>query len=150
MTLTQQWRHLNIIRNGFSSYFLRKVVWVIVSIPFLAVSTFVLKELVHSLAENFQTSVNELHIVNVNCLKSPKKTGLPSPEVLGGVGVGFLRTLGVGVGFFSPTPEVQLNNFIHCTPKLRILTRACWNGTIAFEIFIETEFLLCTTISIDC
>jgi len=30
-----------------------------------------------------------------------------------GVGVGFLRTLGVGVGvrFFSPTPEVQQNHF---------------------------------------
>jgi len=27
-------------------------------------------------------------------------------------GVGFLTTLGVGVGYFSPTPEVRLNNFL--------------------------------------
>ena len=43
---------------------------------------------------------------------------------------------------FYPTPtlEVHLNHFIHCTPKLRILTRACGNGTVSFEIFMETEF----------
>jgi len=41
-------------------------------------------------------------------------------------GVGFIRTLGVGVGFFNliPTPEAQLNYFLHRTPKLGILTRA--------------------------
>jgi len=39
---------------------------------------------------------------------------------LGGVGVGFLTTLGVGVGFLCPTPDVQLNNFFHHTPKLGI------------------------------
>jgi len=52
-------------------------------------------------------------------------------------GVGFLRTLVVRV--FYPTPEVQLNHFLHRTPKLGILTRACWNGTISFETFIETD-----------
>jgi len=35
-------------------------------------------------------------------------------------GVGFLTTLGVGVGFFCPTPEVQLDHFLHHTLKLRI------------------------------
>jgi len=49
---------------------------------------------------------------------------------------------------FYPTPKVQMNIFLHRTPKLGILTRACWNGTISFETFIETEVLLCTTISI--
>ena len=41
---------------------------------------------------------------------------------MGGVGVGFLTTLGVGVEFFSPTPtpDVQLDHFLHRTPKLRI------------------------------
>jgi len=39
--------------------------------------------------------------------------------------VGFLRTLGDGVGFFYPTPDVRLNHFLHRTPKLGILTRAC-------------------------
>jgi len=40
-------------------------------------------------------------------------------------GVGFLRTVGVGVGFFylTPTPELQLNHFLHRTPKFGILTR---------------------------
>jgi len=35
-------------------------------------------------------------------------------------GVGFLTTLGVAVGFFCPTPDVQLNHFLHHTPKLGI------------------------------
>ena len=35
--------------------------------------------------------------------------------------VGFLRTLGVGCFYPTPTPEVQLNHFLHCTPKLGIL-----------------------------
>ena len=48
------------------------------------------------------------------------KAGLRSRRVLGGVG--FLATLGVGVGFFCPasTPDVQLDHFLHHTPKLRI------------------------------
>jgi len=39
---------------------------------------------------------------------------------LGGVGVGFLTTLGVGVGFFCPTPNVQLDHFLKYTLKLGI------------------------------
>jgi len=35
-------------------------------------------------------------------------------------GVGFLTTLGVGVGFFCPTPDVQLDHFLHHTLKLEI------------------------------
>jgi len=37
-------------------------------------------------------------------------------------GVGFLTTLGVGdvVGFFCPTPDVQLDHFLHHTLKLGI------------------------------
>ena len=37
-------------------------------------------------------------------------------------GVGFLATLGVGVGFFrpTPTPKVQLDHFLHHTLQLRI------------------------------
>jgi len=41
--------------------------------------------------------------------------------VLGGVG--FLTTL--EVGFFHPIPKVQLNHFLHRTPNLEIVTRAC-------------------------
>ena len=68
------------------------------------------------------------------------KSGLRSRRFLGGVG--FLRTLGV-----------QQNNFLHrkffTSHKLGILTRACWNGTICFETFIETDnSCCCTTISI--
>ena len=37
-----------------------------------------------------------------------------------GGGVGFLTTLGVGVGFFCPTPDVQLDHFLHHTPELGI------------------------------
>jgi len=41
---------------------------------------------------------------------------------LGGVEVGFLTTLGVGVGFFgpTPTPDVQLDHFLHYTLKMGI------------------------------
>ena len=35
-------------------------------------------------------------------------------------GIGFLSTLGVGVGFFCPTPQVQLDHFSHHTLKLGI------------------------------
>jgi len=37
---------------------------------------------------------------------------------LGGVRVGLLTTLGVGVGFFCPTPKVKLDHFLHHTPEL--------------------------------
>jgi len=45
-----------------------------------------------------------------------------SRRFLGGVGVGFLTTLGVGlrVGIFCPTPDVQLDHFLHHTPKMGI------------------------------
>jgi len=44
-----------------------------------------------------------------------------SRRFLGGVRVGYLTTLGVGVGFFclTPTPEVQLDIYLHHTPKFR-------------------------------
>jgi len=35
-------------------------------------------------------------------------------------GVGFLTTLGVGVGQKNPTPDVQLDSFLHHSPKLGI------------------------------
>jgi len=37
-------------------------------------------------------------------------------------GVGFLTMLGAGVGFFcpTPTPDVQLDHFLHHTPKFGI------------------------------
>jgi len=33
----------------------------------------------------------------------------------------------------TQTPEIQVNHFLHLTLNLRVLTRACWNGTIYFE-----------------
>jgi len=39
------------------------------------------------------------------------------------------------------------NHFLHRT---LILIRACWNGTIFRNFYWSREFLLCTTISIDC
>jgi len=40
---------------------------------------------------------------------------------------------------FHPTLGVKLNHFLHRIPKLRILTRACWNDTTTFETFNETK-----------
>jgi len=68
-------------------------------------------------------------------------------EVLGGVGVEFLSTLGVWVGYFvrldsgSPIESFFTSHSQICN--------SCWNGAICFETFVETNFLLCTTISID-
>jgi len=51
-------------------------------------------------------------------------------------GVGFQRTVdvGVGVGFCpTPTPEIQLDHFLHYTPNLGI----------SAETYVETENSCC-------
>ena len=53
------------------------------------------------------------------------------------------RFLG-GVGFFCPTPDVHLDQFLHHTPKMGIPVEM----VVSFETFVETDCLLCTTISI--
>ena len=69
---------------------------------------------------------------------------------MGGVGVGFLTTLGVsvGVGFFCPTQtlEVQLDYLLHHTPKLGIPVEMV---QFLLKLLLK-QFLLCTMISIDC
>jgi len=45
---------------------------------------------------------------------------IKSQRYLGGVGVRFLTTLGVGVDFFVLTLDVQLDHFVHHTCKLGI------------------------------
>ena len=52
--------------------------------------------------------------------------------------VGFLTTL--GVGFFCPSPDVQLDHFLNHILKLGI---PCWNGIVSFETFVETEISCC-------
>jgi len=54
-------------------------------------------------------------------------------------GVGFLTTVGGGVGFFCSTPDVQLDHFLHHTPKLRIPVEMVQ----FFETFVETEISCC-------
>jgi len=61
-------------------------------------------------------------------------------------GVAFLTTLRVGVGFFCPTPDVQLDHFWITLLNWEFLLKLyslfrnfCWNR----------DFLQCTTISID-
>jgi len=69
-----------------------------------------------------------------------------SRRILGGVGVGFLATLGVEVGIFCPTPDVQLDDFLQDTPETGIpgeMTQFFWN------FCRNRASLLCTTISID-
>jgi len=43
----------------------------------------------------------------------------------------------------TPTPEIRLNDFVQRTTRLPVLTRACWNATISFETFIETDNSFC-------
>jgi len=52
-------------------------------------------------------------------------------------GVGFLTTL--GVGFFCPTPDAQLDHFLHHTPKLGIPVEMVQS----FETFVEIEISCC-------
>jgi len=71
MTLTQQWRYLNLIRNSFYIKFPAKGVmsyWQIISSRLYVFQN----ELVHSLAEHFQTSVKKVTNANV-FLKIHKK-----------------------------------------------------------------------------
>ena len=73
-----------------------------------------------------------------------------SRRIWGGVGVEFLRTPrdGVGVGFFYPTPtlEVQLNQFLLSHSNLWLLK---WYNFF-WNFCGNSDILLCTTISIDC
>jgi len=71
-----------------------------------------------------------------------------SRRFLGGVGIGFLATLGVGVRFFCPIPtaDVQLDHFTikflnweFLLKWYNLFLNFCWNR----------GFLLCTTTSID-
>ena len=57
-----------------------------------------------------------------------------------GCGVGSLTTL--GVAFFCPTliPDVQLDHFLHHSPKLGIPVEMV---PISFEIFVETGIFCC-------
>ena len=61
-----------------------------------------------------------LHVTRVIGSQHHCQAGVRSRRFLGGVGVRFLTTLGVGVGFFCPTRDVQLDQFLHHTPKLGI------------------------------
>ena len=58
--------------------------------------------------------------------------------------VWFLTTPGVEVGFLSHL-DVQLDHFLHHTPKLGIPVEM----VISFETFVETDLLLCTMSCID-
>jgi len=53
MTLTQQWPYLNFTKNSFYILFPEKGIIFVQGKSFLAASTFVSKELVHSPAEHF-------------------------------------------------------------------------------------------------
>ena len=73
--------------------------------------------------------------------KSSLKIGLRSRRFL--CSVGFLKTLGVGVGVayfcLTPIPEVQLNNFFHRTPKLGIpieMAQFLWKRLLKQRILV--------------
>jgi len=68
----------------------------------------------------------------------PRLPGLRSRRFLGGVG--FLTTLGVGVGFFCPTlaPDVQLDHFLNHTLKLRILVEM---AQLLLKLLLKQRFL---------
>jgi len=53
---------------------------------------------------------------------------------------------GVGVGLFSPTPEMQLDHFLHRTPKLGLPVEII---QFLLKLLLKQGFLLCTTTSVD-
>ena len=75
-----------------------------------------------------------------------EKPGLRSRSRRFLCGVGFVITLGVavcvGVGLFCRTPQVQLDHFLHHTPKLGISLEMVV-GTISFETFFEADISCC-------
>ena len=79
MTPTQQRPYLYLTRNSFCILFPAKKIMRMGN-SFLAVSTFVWKELVHSLAEHFQTPVNKANNVNVliTVFENSQKTARPA------------------------------------------------------------------------
>jgi len=64
-------------------------------------------------------------------------------DIFGWSQTGFLKTL--GVRFFVWL--WKSNCIIHTSHSW--VGNSCWISTISFETFVETDFLLCTTISID-
>ena len=54
------------------------------------------------------------------------------------VRVGFLTTMGVSVGFFCPTLDVQLHQFLHHTPKLGIPVEMV---QFLLKLLLEQRFL---------
>jgi len=66
------------------------------------------------------TDLQLMPIIHKNKQMFSSYPGLRSWRVLGPVVAGHLTTLGVGVGFFCSTPEVQLDHFLYHTPKLGI------------------------------
>jgi len=64
--------------------------------------------------------------------ESRSQAGLRNRRFLAGVGVGFLKTMGVGFRCCCPTPDVQLDYFLHHTPKFLLkwynfFWNYCWN-----------------------
>jgi len=71
-----------ILETAFTSYFLRKVSWVIGKL-FLAVCKFFQKKLVHSMSEHFQTPVNRLNNLKLKSY-SQKASSRAAQNILAG------------------------------------------------------------------
>jgi len=95
--------------------------------------------------------------VRVPGLRSRSRSrAVRSRRFLVGVGVEFLTTLGVGVGFFCPTPDVQVGHFSITLLNWEFLSKwynslrnFCWNrgfllrGTISSDFNIQISIRLC-------
>ena len=91
----------------------------------------------HGAADIFKSKCTELFAAGLRS----RCRSIKVPEVFGWCRNRIPKNTGSRT--FYLTPEGQLNHFLHRTPKLGILTRACWNGTTSFETFIETENCCC-------
>jgi len=61
--------------------------------------------------------------------------------------VGFLTTLGVGVGFFCPNPDVQFDRFLNHTLKLGIPVEMI---QFLLKLLLKQRFLAVHHDSVDC
>ena len=76
--------------------------------------------------------VHQMHAIVSTGLRSRSR------RFLGGAGVGFLTTLGVGFFCPAPTPDVQLDHFLHHTSNLGIPVKM---AQFLLKLLLKQRFL---------
>jgi len=103
---------------------------------------------------NINITLKQIHVFSLpHALQFSHNQGcgvgvVRSRRYLGGVGVGFLTTLGVGIGFFVPLRHRMFKWIIFYITLLKWEFLLKWYN-LCWNFCWNRDFLLCTTISID-